>query len=90
MALDIMYYGEQFWNFEEAPERTDAERIAFIEKYNPSFDELSDWEENNQGYSHEMFSVISQHLNGRSHGSLIDAGIWCAEHPSEFYRMTHP
>lgn len=51
-------------------------RIEFLEKYMASFRELSEHDDDNHpGMRIEMFTVLTQHIYGRSVTECIDKGI---------------
>jgi hypothetical protein len=50
-------------------------RIEFCEKHLPSFRKMDNTDDNHPGYRIEMFTILTQHIYGRSVTELIDMGI---------------
>ena len=52
------------------------QRIEFCERHLPSFEELNQYsDDNNPGMRVEMFTVLTQHIYGRSVSEVLDLGL---------------
>ena len=52
------------------------QRIEFCERHLPSFEELNEYsDDNHPGMRIEMFTVLTQHIYGRSVSELLDLGL---------------